>query len=455
MIFLRNNQVSALEKLYRSKENEAVVFYSTDDTDIHDIVKEFLSDKDFFYYKAIPVSIEEQLSLFFDSMSGQLTIPSDTEMSYAAILKEMLNKKCEKRVIVIDEFQHIIKYSNELITEILKSIANKWENQPVLFLLLSTNAWFVEHQMVEKLADNAYNLSGLIKLKELSFVDVMQYFKDYSKPDSIIAYGILGGKSKRLACFDPKKSLKDNIINNILDTDSFLYNRGLNMLPKELRESSVYNTILLNIATGHSQLNKLHKITGFSRAKISVYLNNLIEHDLIEKVNSFGTLGKADALKGVYSIKDGFLSFFYRFVYKNISHLSIITKEQFYKQFIANELMDFGREAFCRVCFEYLMILNRLSKLPIKIEKSGKWLGKVGNIDIVCTDSEKHTLIGMCEFKKDMMSFEDFEWLKFCVSKAKLDDDVYYLFSKKDFDERIKMYAMENDNVVLIDLSML
>lgn len=455
MLFNRKTQFSTLEKLYTSNENKAVVVYSSIDSDLHEIVKEFLINKDFFYYKAIQVSPEEQVKLFTSSINDQLSKSKITESGYAGALKAMIEAKCEKRVIVIDQFQHIIKYSNELMVEILKCINNKWGNQPVLFLLLSDNAYFVENQMVEKLEETAYELSGLIKIPDLSFLDVLRHFDKFSKEEMILAYGIVGGKSARVLAFDKNASLKANIINTILSKDGVLYKRGFDILPPELREHSVYNTILVNLAAGNNKLNDLHKLTGYSRAKISVYLNNLIEHELIEKDDSFDTEGRDYTIKGIYKIKDGFLSFFYRFVFPNISALEVYDKDKFYKKYIEPYLNDFGQEAFRQVCNEYIMLSNRLEKLPIKVNANGTWHGKVGNIDIVCTDDSGRSIIGLCEFKNDQITFEDFEWLKFCVSKAKLSGDFYYLFSKKSFDERIVMYSKEVNNLVLIDLSML
>lgn len=66
----------------------------------------------------------------------------------------------------------------------------------------------------------------------------------------------------------------------------------------ELRELSVYNTILSAIAQGYNKLNDLYAKTGYSRAKISVYMKNLSHFDIVEKVQSFQTGGWENAKKG-------------------------------------------------------------------------------------------------------------------------------------------------------------
>ena len=115
MTFNRKNQLANLSKLYNSNENQVVVFYSDSDSDIHEIIKDFLRDKEFFYYRALQLSSDEQINQFRNSINKQLIKSVITEPGHYGALKAMMEAKCEKRVVVIDEFQHIIKYSNELV----------------------------------------------------------------------------------------------------------------------------------------------------------------------------------------------------------------------------------------------------------------------------------------------------------------------------------------------------
>lgn len=76
-------------------------------------------------------------------------------------------------------------------------------------------------------------------------------------------------------------------------------------------ELSAYSTILAAIARGENKLNDIFHATGFSRAKISVYLKNLANFNIVEKVVSFETGGWENAKKGVYQIKDTFVNFWF------------------------------------------------------------------------------------------------------------------------------------------------
>ena len=93
----------------------------------------------------------------------------------------------------------------------------------------------------------------------------------------------------------------------------YLFAEAERYIGSELRELSVYDTILASIASGHEKLNDLFLDTGYSRAKISVYMKNLAAFDVIEKVVSFETGGWDHAKKGVYHIQSfcEFLVYFY------------------------------------------------------------------------------------------------------------------------------------------------
>ena len=79
--------------------------------------------------------------------------------------------------------------------------------------------------------------------------------------------------------------MEENLTTLFLEKNSFLPELMIKWLAEELRETAVYNTILATIADEkNGKLNAMYARTGFSRAKISVYLKNLMELELVEKV---------------------------------------------------------------------------------------------------------------------------------------------------------------------------
>ena len=64
-------------------------------------------------------------------------------------------------------------------------------------------------------------------------------------------------------------------------------------------------------------------------------------------------------------------------------------------------------------------------------------------------------IAGICCWEKDVLTYEDYEWLMFCLKQAKVSSDHIYLFSGGSFDDRLRELAAADPNVRLIDPGML
>ena len=452
MIIGRNSELKQLSTYYDRSKSQIVVMYGEPYTGKTALVKEFMEDKPGYYYCAFPASEREQkyrLGLWLASLNIKtLKYPEFSEV-FTALGKEHTQKK----VIVIDEFQHIIKTCPTFMDELISFIHNSWNNQEYLIILLSSSIGFIENSMVSKIGEAAYELSGFIKLKELSFSDLREYFSLYTNEDCVYTWSILGGLPGLWSMFDVKLSVKENIIRKILRQNGPLHDVGLNLVSSELRETGVYNTILSALAEGKHKLNELYDHTGFSRAKISVYIKNLMELELVNKVFSVDTEGRDYAQKGIYGISNHFVDFTYTFLYRNLSRLEFSSPEEFYKLIIHPALKSFTQRYFPEVCLEYMQKLNEKNKLKIKADSFGTWVGKPGTIDIVCYNEEGKASLGVCNFDKPMFTYVDFEWLMFCADKAQLPTDEIYVFSSSRFDEKLTIEGKisKNLNLVLLD----
>ena len=455
MIHERSVEYEYLRDFYNREENQIIVLYGNRYNGLQEFIRDFLKGMDFFYYLARPCSEEEQINQWRGELKEELPKGTSFGEGFEGLFIAMMNQKCEKRVIVIDEFQNIVRSSPDFIESVLLAAGDKWNNQAVLFILLSENAFWVENQMVGKLGKSAYDISGLLKLNELKFLEIVRHFKHYELTDCVEAYAILGGYKEFWQEFSDQKTIPENVCDSILKSGTLLYEHGMNIYPEELREPAVYNTILSALSSGREKLNDIFKYTGFSRAKISVYLKNLISQGIVRKVNSYDTACRENAQKGIYRIADPFTEFWFKFVFPHASKLRTLTPERFYQRYIAPELVKYTARYFIEVCSEYLELMNRMGKLSFRYTKKGSWVGKVGNIDIIAQDEEGQTLCAMCSYENPVMSYEDYEWFMFCVKQARLTVHDYFLFSAGTFDERIIEEAAARENVYLIDASQL
>jgi AAA+ ATPase superfamily predicted ATPase len=323
---------------------------------------------------------------------------------------------------------------------------------PVLILLCSSSVAWVEQEMPATLGEQSKRIDGKIKINPLNFLEVVRAFPQYQVSDCIRTYGVIGGVAGYINHWDQRKDLKTNICRNILNRNGYMHRAAEQLIAAELRELSVYETILYYIASGYDKLNELHLKTGYSRAKISVYMKNLGTFHIVEKETSFETGGWENTKKGVYRIKDNYVNFWFRFVYPHLSDLYMMTPEEFYDTYIEKDLDDYMNRYFVKVCREYLTLLNRIGKLPIDIHRIGTWVGKKGNIDIVAQNSVRESIVGICNWSEPYMTRSSGEALLDNLKQAKISAKYLYMFSAQEFAEDLKQMAEEDKRFVLIDM---
>lgn len=451
MLLGRSAELKQLNHYYDRDGSQILVVYGQKNIGKTALIREFIQDKPSSFYMARSCSEREQLYQWGRELAGE-GIRAQKYPSYEEIFTAITAEKSGKKIIVVDEFQNLIKADSTFMKALISFVHKGWNRQQVLVILCSSSVGWVENSMIRRIGEAAYELSGLLKVKELKFKDCMNFFPGFNKQQCMETYAVLGGMPGLWCHFNDKLSVRDNIIKSILSPFGALYAEAERVLAEELRETAVYNTILASIANGSHKLNDLYLHTGFSRAKISVYLKNLMELEIVEKVFSYDTEGNANAQKGIYRINNRFVHFYYKFLYPHLSALQTEAPGTFYLNYIEQGLKNHVAEYFRDVCMEYMEERNACGNLPFTFDRAGKWVGKVGNIDIIVQDEEANTILALCNYDKPMMTYNEYEKLLYCAKKARLDAEYIFLFSVGRFDEKLNLEAKVKQNLTLVSM---
>jgi AAA+ ATPase superfamily predicted ATPase len=317
-------------------------------------------------------------------------------------------------------------------------------------------------------------------MNELPFEDAVKFYPGYTDEDKMLAYSILGGIPHYLRQFEPTLSLRENIIKNVLTKGCVLYSEVEFLIRQELREPALYNTVIEAIALGNTQLNDIFTKTQIEKSKISVYLKNLIELQILEREFSVlsakgaAASGKEQAAstRGLYRITDNFFRFWYGFVFPNISDLETGDADGVFKYMVEPQLNNFASPVFETVCREFLRRKNRLGELPFRISKLGRWWGKLnktvfadnGKEKIVAVDSEidiialdaksKNYILGECKFRNSETDVSNYEKLKEKSLVVKKGSYIQYaMFSKSGFTKGLTEQAKADESIKLFSLS--
>lgn len=450
-MIIKNSEIKRFENIYEQSGNQLVLLYGRCDCGKENLLKQFVEDKKCFYYRCRQASELEQKRMMGQEIARQYEVRIQ-KYEYDEYFNRIKSGNPSKLVVVIDECQYLMKKDPEFIESILKLKNKRLYPGPVMILLCSSSIVWAEQDLPKLIGSKMSTFDHVIKVEEMNFLDVVRAFPTYQVSDCITVYGILGGVPEYLNQWNPKESLKENICRLVLSENGYIFSKAEQIISAELRELSVYNTILSAIAGGCNKLNDLYRKTGFSRAKISVYMKNLAHFDIIEKVISFETGGWENAKKGIYQIKDTYVNFWYRFVYPNLSNLYWMSPEEFYDCYIDKEVEQYLNRCFRSVCMEYLILLNQIGKTPIQITKMGTWVGKTGNIDIIAQNSVRENMVGLCNWTEQVLTMEMCEQLFDSMKKAKITSDHFYLFSAKYFSPEVIALAKNDARYELIDM---
>lgn len=430
----REKEMALLAKNYQSAQNGIVVLYGREGIGKTALIKQFVKDKPYVYYQAREWSEAEQ-------------------NRYLDVKKEELSQMdtSEKICLILDEFDLMQKGYKTFFADFFRYV-KELPSGRILILLVSSSVQWVENSMVEDMGELAAGITSLIKLREFTFMEMVDRFPDSTTEECILVYGILGGVPAYLNLWNPKETVRKNILRIILDDKGPLHREAQRFLKTALRELPYYSTILAVLAEDEPKLNYLYNRTGFSRAKISVYIRNLIQLDVAAKIFSYEPEKKTSIQKGLYGITDSFLQFWYKLVYPNLSELSMLEPEEFYARYIRKRLDEVVSRTYIKVCREFMELMNRFNRLPSRFHSFGSLYGKTGFIPLIAQNDAGEMLVGSCKWSSKPMEMSDFEQLLKDIEQTGKEADYYYLFSKSGFTTELAVMAQNMENIQCIDL---
>ena len=478
MFIGREAELAFLQDKYNEKKGQLVVLYGRRRVGKTETLREFCKGKPHVFYSCTQSTDKVQLAKFSKQIFKE-NIPAkqyisefaDWESAFRSVLD--LPYGDEKKLLIIDEFPYMCK-GNMSIPSILQNLWDaELKDNNVMLILCGSAMSFIEKELLAEKNPLYGRATGIYKMNEMGFYDMAKFFPDYSDKDKVLVYSILGGIPHYLRQFNPELSVEENIKKNILTKGCVLYSEVDFLLHQELRETSIYNSIIEAVALGNTKLNAIsQKSLVEDTSKTSVYLKNLIELGIIEREFSVDSKikEKANVNRGTYRLTDNFFRFWYAFGFNNFSQLEDGDINGVYDYVIAPVLNEFASFAFEDICREFVKELQKNNSLPFRYSKMGRWTGKTTvrdkdapnglrvadtEIDLLCIDrNEEEYLVGECKFKKVPFAYSEYLDTKAKLTPMKDSSKFHYaLFSESGFDDNVLTEAKKENNIHLYDLS--
>ena len=462
----REKELAALNSEYE-RDSGFVVIYGRRRVGKTTLIKEFLKGKPAFYYLATK-EIESQCMKRFAGMiartTGNQSIAKAVFDDWIDLFRLVADYQTnEKKVLVIDEFPYLVK-TNEAFTSIVQYAWDEFlKDSNVMLILCGSLISMMKKHALSHDSPLYGRRTSQIRLMPLAFTDVYPHL-NLSFSDAVEQFAVTGGVPKYLDFFNGKKPLFEQIREEILSKNGFLYEEPQFLLDNEVQSPNSYFSIIRAVSDGNHKLGNIAGALGIETSALTPYLTTLIDLGFIEKQVPITEKNSEKSRKGLYFIADSFINFWFRYVYPFKGELELdntqIVLDELNKDFISS-FVAISYESVCRNIFASLCASGKIDFVPSKI--GSYWVNEYGDentqIDVVAFDrTNKRLFVGECKYHKSAVDADVYFDLKSKVEKSKELSKTfpgysisYGIFSKSGFKNRLLDLNKENPDIILID----
>ena len=448
MFHCRENELYDLNRRYKKGEFECIVVYGRRRVGKTALINEFCKDKPTIFLSALNASSQENLEALSKAIYEIDHPEIDTSPvypSFDAAFAEITRMAKEQRVVfVIDEYPYLAKANKSISSRLQHIIDHTWKDSKLFLILCGSSMSFMEYQVLGYESPLYGRRTGQYKIQALDYKEMTVFNSELNEEQQSLVYGITGGVPHYINKLDVDDDIDEALKNNLFNTSSYLFEEPENLLKQELREPTLYNSIISAIAGDASRSNEISTKVGIESAVCAKYLKVLLDLGIIIKETPITEKG---GKKTIYAIGDNFFRFWYRFVPQNTSAISAGRIERIYDTLIKQHFSDYMGLVFEQMCREYL--LRYAEDLPIVLSDIGQWWGtdakakKEVQIDIVGAPAEgKEYIIGSCKYRNEAIGVDELELLKhYATVFGKGEQYHYYIFSKGGFTQGLQELA--------------
>ncbi len=418
------------------------------------IINKFCKNKKTILFTGIEANDGINFSNFSNTVSKTLL---KTELMFESWQKALEfiaeNSKDERLILVMDEYPYVAGANKSISSILQKYIDYDFKSTKLFIILCGSSMSFMENQVLGYESPLYGRRTAQFKIEPFDFFDSRHFMEDYHIEDQAITYGVVGGTPQYLKQFSTDLSLEDNIITKILNNSAYLFEEPTNLIKQELREPSLYNSIIQAIALGNTRMSDIAAATSIPTSTCNTYLKSLMELGIIRKKEP---IDKRLKKKGIYVLNDNLFRFWYRYVPRNMSGIQAKHGKPIYKKTIEPDLSTYMGYIFEEICKQYLIRKNTIAELPFLFIEIGGWWGnnpltkQQDEIDIIAKD-DNNIIIGECKWNNKPVGLDVLERLLERANIFSVKNKYLYLFSKSGFTPGLEDYAKDNKMIYLID----
>ena len=280
MFYCRKEELRTMNQRYDKNKFECIVIYGRRRVGKTALINEFCKGKPTIYFSALNAPSAENLEALSKAICACKN-PDSTSApiyhSYADALDAITELSREERLVfVIDEYPYLAKAEKSISSRLQHIIDHTWQNSRLYLILCGSSMSFMEYQVLGYESPLYGRRSAQFKLQALTYREITVFHPELSAEDQALLYGITGGIPHYINKLEIENNLEEALLNNLFNTSSYLFEEPENLLKQELREPTVYNSVISAIANGASHSNEISTKAGLESSICSKYLHVLL-----------------------------------------------------------------------------------------------------------------------------------------------------------------------------------
>lgn len=402
------------------------------------------------YFDCRETSLTDNMEKLLGAISQQLQLPVLALNSFEDVLEYLVASAHEEPLVMaFDDFQNFRKFLPEA-AERIGAVLQRHAADTRLKLILAGRGEFAAE--LSRDDPSIERLIGLdLKLAPMDYLEVSAFYPGYSAADKVRLFSVFGGNPFYASRINPKRSVRENIIELAGSPKSLAAIALSQSLEQELTKMESANLILSALAQSELKFSDLLEKTGITKgATITYPLNKLLSMQLLRKETPINVASDRRAL---YAIADPLTLFFYRFIEPNLDAISAQGAEAAFDVLIARPFA--GRHVLltlASITRQFLLRLKRAGKLPVPFSRIGRYVyemseeKRIGSFEVVTLD-ERGYMPYAVNFGTRALRQSDLEAVQRQLMRSPLACDRFGFISRAGYED-----VEASDNVSLYTL---
>lgn len=371
----RSKELEALRERLESPRFELVIIYGRRRVGKTELVLQATKNARRIYYLCVG---NGNLQRFHDACSKVVPRARVLKSDYELLLDAV---KDEVDVVVIDEFQELIKEDEKVLSVLQSVIDQQLQASRLKLVFMGSSISLMQSKVLSYKAPLYGRRTASLKLLPVRFFDLAAFFPGATLEELVEIHGFAGGVPQYLV--QVQRPFWAWLAHAFHEEIGFLRDEMEFLLRYEFSNPSTYKAVLEAIAFGNTTVGDIKNRMKVARTDISPYLDTLASIGFIHR--QVPVTENLTTRSGRYYIQDFFVKFWFRFVYPNLSALE---SRAFNPDSIKAEYNTYLGAVFEEASMHFI-----IESGDVSFSKLGRWWWRDHEIDIVALDEPGGTIL--------------------------------------------------------------